>query len=75
MSSPQASTLSDGGEPREDPLEQGTPYDERKFVRKLLESCSNRQEEKYKFEDHVVQKGVTFGETRCPMGLTRGYLA
>jgi len=71
--SDQESTL--GEDPEEDPSQQGTPYDERKFVRKLLESCSNRQEEKYKFEDHVVQKGVTFGETRCPMGLTRGYLA
>ena len=59
MSSPQASTLSDGGEPREDPLEQGTPYDERTHVRKLLESCSNRKEdsETFSFEDYVTQKG------------------
>jgi len=57
MSSPQASTLGDESEPREDPLEQGTSYDEKEFVRKLLESCSNRKEETFNFEDYVTQKG------------------
>ena len=57
MSSPQASTLGDETEEREDPLRQGTPYDERTHVRKLLESCSNRKEETYNFEDYVTQKG------------------
>ena len=56
MSSPHASTVSEGGEPREDPLEEGTSYDENEFVRRLLESCSNRNEEKYDFEDYVTQK-------------------
>ena len=57
MSSPQASTLGDETEEREDPLRQGTPYDERTHVRKLLESCSNRKEETFSFEDYVTQKG------------------
>ena len=42
---------------REDPSQQGTSYDEKEFVRKLLESCSNRKEETYSFEDYVTQKG------------------
>ena len=55
MSSPQASTVS-GGEPREDPLEEGTSFDEKEFVRKLLEACSNTKQEKFNFEDYVTQK-------------------
>ena len=49
-------TLGDESE-REDPSSQGTSFDEKEFVRRLLESCSNRKEETYDFEDYVTQKG------------------
>ena len=38
------------------PSQQGTQYDDRKFVKELLEACSNKQK-KYNFEDYVVEKG------------------
>ena len=41
---------------REDPSQQGTSYDEKQFVRRLLESCSNRTEETFNFEDYATQK-------------------
>ena len=58
MSSPQASTVvgSDDEEPAQVPSQQGTQYDDRKFVKELLEACSNKQK-KYNFEDYVVEKG------------------
>ena len=62
MSSPQASTVvgsdDDDSEPAQvpSPGQQGTQYDDRKFVKELLEACSNKQK-KYNFEDYVVEKG------------------
>ena len=64
MSSPQASTVvgsdDDDSEPAQvpSPGQQGTQYDDRKFVKELLEACqcSNKQK-KYNFEDCVVEKG------------------
>ena len=52
-------TLGDESE-REDP--QGTSYVEKEFVRRLLESCSNRKEETYDFEDYVTQKGRRYSQ-------------
>ena len=49
MSSPQASTVvgsdDDDSEPAQvpSPGQQGTQYDDRKFVKELLEACSNKQ--------------------------------
>ena len=54
-------TLGDESE-REDPSTQGTSFDEKEFVRRLLESCSNRKEETYDFEDYVTQKGRRYSQ-------------
>ena len=58
MSSPQASTVvgSDDEEPAQVPSQQGTQYDDRKFVKELLEACSD-DKEKYYFTDYVVERG------------------
>ena len=58
MSSPQASTVvgSDDEEPAQVPSPNKGLNDDRKFVKELLEACSNKQK-KYNFEDYVVEKG------------------
>ena len=38
------------------PSHQGTQYDDKKFVKELLDACSNKKG-KYHFEDYVVEKG------------------
>ena len=73
MSSPQASTVvgsdDDDSEPAQvpSPGQQGTQYDDRKFVKELLEACqcSNKQK-KYNFEDYVVEKKLAINPKKKP---------
>ena len=43
-------------EPAQVPSQQETQYDDKTFVKQLLDACSNNKE-KYNFEDYVVEKG------------------
>ena len=56
--SDQESTVagSENNEPAQGPLGQGTVYDDKKFVKELLEACSD-DKEKYYFTDYVVERG------------------
>ena len=55
--SDQASTVVlENEEPAQVPSDQGTQYDDKTFVKQLLDACSNNKG-KYNFEDYVVEKG------------------